>query len=99
MRKKIITGVFFVGLLLFLLMPGIAGYGVAAMTGETTEAILPVPESNPLTPEKIQFGRRLFMDRNLSDPDAGRTRVACVSCHNPMFGFSDGRVRSTGVYG
>ncbi|NOY39402.1 MAG: hypothetical protein GXO95_04025 [Nitrospirae bacterium] len=98
MIKKINTGVFFVGLLLTLLIPGIAGYGVAAMTGAITEEILPVPASNPLTPEKIQLGRRLFMDRNLSDPDAGRTRVACVTCHSPMFGFSDGSVRSTGVY-
>lgn len=98
MRKKINTGAFFAGLLLTLLILGITGYSVADMTGATTEAIVPVPESNPLTPDKIQLGKRLFMDRNLSDPDAGRTKVACVTCHSPMFGFSDGSVRSTGVY-
>ncbi len=85
-------------MVLILLIPGIAGYSVAEMTGVNAEVIVPVPASNPLTPEKIQLGRRLFMDRNLSDPDAGRTKVACVTCHSPMFGFSDGRVRSTGVY-
>ncbi|NOZ52329.1 MAG: hypothetical protein GXP08_04155 [Gammaproteobacteria bacterium] len=62
---------------------------------------VPVPESNPLTPEKIQLGRQLFRDRNLSDPSAGRTRVSCSTCHSGMMrlGFSDGRVRSTGVFG
>jgi len=62
---------------------------------------VPVPSSNPLTAEKIQLGRQLFRDRNLSDPTAGRTRVACSTCHTGMMGlgFSDGRVRSTGVLG
>ena len=29
-------------------------------------ATLPVPADNPLTPEKIEAGRRLFTDRRLS---------------------------------
>ena len=62
---------------------------------------LPIPESNPLTPEKINLGERLFRDRNLSDPNAGRSRVSCEDCHSAMMGrgFSDGQARSDGVYG
>ena len=62
---------------------------------------LPIPESNPLTPEKIELGERLFRDSNLSDPTAGKSRVSCQDCHSPMMrrGFSDGQVRSDGVYG
>src|SRR5262245_60425076 len=45
---------------------------------------LPVPESNPLTREKIELGRRLFNDRRLSRDQS----VACASCHNPSRAFS-----------
>jgi cytochrome c peroxidase len=44
----------------------------------------PVPYENPLTPEKIALGRRLFDDRRLS-----RTRtLACSSCHAPSRSFA-----------
>lgn len=36
-----------------------------------------VPEDNPLTPEKVELGRRLFFDTRLSS-DGSR---ACYSCH------------------
>jgi len=96
-------GIFTISLLALM---AIAGTTHAAKQrgggGTPTQAPqVPVPESNPLTPEKIQLGRQLFRDRNLSDPNAGRTRVACSTCHSGMMGlgFSDGRVRSTGVLG
>ena len=56
---------------------------------------LPVPEQNPLTPEKIELGRRLFFDRRLSHDGS----IACASCHDPERGFSDGRPVAIGVYG
>ncbi len=99
MKRRFHVEVFVSVVLFFLLTPGLAVWGSPGFTAEAGEPVVPVPESNPLTPEKIQLGKRLFADRNLSDPDAGRTRVACVTCHSPMFGFSDGGVRSTGVYG
>jgi cytochrome c peroxidase len=56
---------------------------------------LPVPESNPLTPAKIALGRRLFFDKRLSRDGT----LACASCHNPKFAFSDGRKVARGING
>ena len=56
---------------------------------------LPAPEDNPLTPEKIELGRRLFSDRRLSRDNS----TACVTCHEPERAFSDGRPVATGVFG
>jgi cytochrome c peroxidase len=56
---------------------------------------MPVPDENPLTPEKIELGRQLFNDRRLSRDGM----IACVSCHDPSRAFSDGRVKPVGVFG
>ncbi len=56
---------------------------------------LPVPLSNPLTPESVTLGRRLFFDPVLS----GDGTVSCASCHLPEFAFADPRVVSEGVEG
>jgi cytochrome c peroxidase len=53
---------------------------------------LPVPSDNPLTPEKIALGRRLYYDPLLSVDKS----VACASCHHPDYGFSDGKPVSNG---
>lgn len=47
------------------------------------------------TPREIDLGRYLFFDPVLS----ANGKVACVSCHDPAHGFSDGRGRSVGVGG
>lgn len=47
----------------------------------------PVPEGNPMTPEKIMLGKALFWDEQLSS-----TRLtACATCHRPAAGGSDPR--------
>lgn len=56
---------------------------------------MPVPEDNPLTPEKARLGRRLFADGLLSR-DGTR---ACVTCHDPRRAFTDGRSVAVGVRG
>jgi cytochrome c peroxidase len=56
---------------------------------------LPVPEDNPVTPEKIALGRSFFFDKRLS----GDGSVACSSCHDPERAFSDGRAGAVGVFG
>src|SRR5499427_8164048 len=56
---------------------------------------LPVPESNPLTPDKVALGRRLFFDKRLSRDGT----LACASCHNPKLAFSDGRTVAVGISG
>lgn len=45
---------------------------------------LPVPAANPLTLEKIDLGRRLFMDRRLSHNNT----LSCAMCHVPEQGFA-----------
>lgn len=45
---------------------------------------MPVPEDNPLTPEKVELGRRLFLDRRLSRDGT----VSCATCHDPSRAFS-----------
>ena len=55
---------------------------------------LNTPASNPLTPEKIAMGRKLFFDVTLS---ADR-RTSCATCHDPARAFTDGRVVAVGVH-
>ena len=56
---------------------------------------LPVPADNPLTPEKIEAGRRLFTDRRLSRDGT----IACSSCHDPERAFTKPEAVSPGVFG
>ena len=51
---------------------------------------VPVPATNPQTPEKIALGRTLFFDRRLS----GDGTMSCASCHIPEQGFADGQAIS-----
>ena len=46
----------------------------------------PVPDGNPLTPAKVDLGRRLFRDRRLSRDGS----MACASCHDPGRAFTNG---------
>lgn len=56
---------------------------------------MPVPDANPLTPQKIALGRKLFFDKRLSLDGT----VACASCHDPKLAFSDGRKVARGIGG
>lgn len=56
---------------------------------------IPVPVHNPLTPEKIELGERLFFDPVLSRDGS----VSCASCHFPELAFADPRPLSVGVDG
>ncbi|MCG8080743.1 MAG: cytochrome-c peroxidase, partial [Candidatus Thiodiazotropha taylori] len=54
----------------------------------------PAAENNPMTPEKVVLGRRLFFDKNLS---WDRT-LSCSSCHDVIGGGGDdGRPTSLGI--
>ncbi|HHT9118361.1 MAG TPA: cytochrome-c peroxidase, partial [Candidatus Hypogeohydataceae bacterium YC38] len=39
---------------------------------------LEVPKDNPMTPEKVALGKRLYFDKRLSLDDT----VSCASCHD-----------------
>lgn len=56
---------------------------------------MPVPEDNPVTPERVALGRRLFFAPALS---RDRT-LACASCHDPRRAFSDGLAVAIGIAG
>jgi len=54
----------------------------------------PSPPDNPVTPNKVALGARLFSDTRLS----GANR-SCAGCHVPERAFSDGRRRPIGLSG
>lgn len=92
-------------LLLALLVWALQGAGASASDAAMRFAVplgLPsdvwdfyVPRTNPLTAEKIELGRRLFFEKRLSRDGS----VACATCHDPQFGFADGRRVAIGVFG
>lgn len=59
------------------------------------DSFMPVPETNPLTPEKAAMGRDLFSDHRLSRDQT----VSCATCHDPKRAFTDGKPVAEGVYG
>jgi cytochrome c peroxidase len=54
-----------------------------------------VPPENPVTPEKVALGRRLYFDKRLSKDGT----VSCATCHDPAKGFSDGDKLAEGIGG
>ena len=56
---------------------------------------VPVPKDNPQTAAKIQLGAKLYWDKRLSIDNT----VACVDCHHPQHGWSNGDRFATGVDG
>ncbi len=53
------------------------------------------PPGNVYTAEKAELGRLLYFDPRLSKDNT----VSCATCHDPKFGFSDGKPVSTGIRG
>jgi cytochrome c peroxidase len=45
----------------------------------------PVPKNNPMTPEKVELGKKLFFDRRFS----GDGTTSCANCHDPEKAFTD----------
>ncbi len=54
-----------------------------------------VPPENPVTPEKVALGRKLYFDKRLSKDGT----VSCATCHDPAKGFSDGKRVAEGIGG
>jgi cytochrome c peroxidase len=79
-------------LLARLLLLGIAAAAPAPPPGFPPP---PVPRGNPITPEKVALGRRLFYDKRLS----GNSGQSCASCHEQARAFTDGRARALGSTG
>ncbi len=84
------------GSLIFLLAVG------SSQTLEAEEYPVPlglpeliIPEDNPITPEKVVLGKKLYFDRRLSADDT----ISCATCHDPERGFADAAPVSTGIKG
>ncbi len=56
---------------------------------------LGVPQDNPMTPERVALGEKLYFDERLSLDDT----VSCASCHDIRLSGGDGRSVSTGIKG
>ncbi len=54
-----------------------------------------VPAENPMSQEKVDLGRRLFFDNNLSQDRS----LSCGGCHKQSLAFSDGRQFGIGITG
>jgi cytochrome c peroxidase len=54
-----------------------------------------VPETNRMTPQRVELGKRLFFDTRLSKDGT----VACATCHDVTRGFTDQRKTSEGIGG
>jgi cytochrome c peroxidase len=46
--------------------------------------VMEIPANNPITKEKVELGRKLFMDRRLSHNNT----ISCAMCHVPEQGFT-----------
>lgn len=54
-----------------------------------------IPSDNPMTPAKVELGRRLFFDVRVSADGT----VSCATCHDPKRAFTDGRAIAEGIGG
>ena len=54
-----------------------------------------VPADNPMSPAKVELGRRLFFEPRLSVTG----RYSCASCHDPGRSYADGRAQARGATG
>ena len=55
----------------------------------------PEPPDNPITPEQVALGAKLFADPRLS----GDGKRSCATCHRPALAFTDGRRRAQATSG
>lgn len=55
----------------------------------------PVPADNPMSVAKVELGRRLFYDADLSIDGT----MSCATCHDQKRGFADGNRTRPGVHG
>jgi cytochrome c peroxidase len=63
-------------------------FGVSARADENAPLAAlgppPIPDDNPMTPEKVELGKLLFFDTRLS----GDASLGCSTCHEPKQGWA-----------
>lgn len=84
--------IIFITYLTYMLIAGGHAIGASLKAGDPSlqnwllPDTVPQPANNNLTPARIELGKMLFFDPRLS----GDGNMSCASCHNPLFGWSDG---------
>ncbi len=76
-----------------LLMAGTCWAGAALAAPPLGLPPVPVPEGNPITPEKVKLGERLFHEKRFSADGS----VSCATCHKPELAFTDGLPVAEGI--
>lgn len=71
-----------------------AGEAGRAEPWPLASALPPAPPDNPTTPIKVELGRRLFYDADLSWTGT----ISCATCHEQKRGFTDPNKRRAGVF-
>lgn len=79
-----------------LLVAAIAAVFVASVAFSAPLGLppLPVPADNPITPEKVALGKKLFEDKRFSTTG----EVSCSKCHESDKAFTDGLPVSEGIH-
>jgi cytochrome c peroxidase len=54
---------------------------------------LPVPDDNPMTPEKVELGKLLYFDKRVSKDGT----VSCATCHDPKMAWAEHTPTSEGI--
>lgn len=83
------------GTLAFTVLLGTAAMAQDANPPLATLGPVPDPVDNPMTPEKIALGEKLFWDGRLS----GNGAMGCSACHSPDAGWGTGGAISFGYPG
>ena len=69
--------------------------GTQSLAFEALPSKPPVPADNPMSPAKVELGKKLYFDPRMSKDGS----VSCNSCHNVMAFGEDGRPNSIGIKG
>jgi len=54
---------------------------------------VPVPDDNPMTPEKVELGKLLYFDGRLSRDG----KISCATCHDPKMAWAEHEPTSSGI--
>lgn len=96
-KQHILSAVVFLSALLITAstidLSNLYNYGAQGKPGYINKDNTPV--TNSITDARATLGRVLFYDKKLS----ANNSIACASCHNQAFAFSDTAVRSVGLNG
>ena len=77
MRKFFFAMVIIAGLLCPAFVAAVAAKGESGSSPPLGLPLVPVPEANPQSPEKVALGEKLFNDKRFSSTGD----VSCATCH------------------